>query len=87
MPTAEIASSALAFDAKLTLLSASLSTQISTIGAVIDRIRQVAGETKILVGGLAFEAAPDLWHELGADAYASDVRSAVAMALKLISND
>jgi MerR family transcriptional regulator, light-induced transcriptional regulator len=87
MPTGEIASSALAFDAKLTLLSASLSTQISTIGAVIDRIRQVAGDTKILVGGLAFENAPDLWHELGADAYGSDVRSAVATALSLIAND
>jgi methanogenic corrinoid protein MtbC1 len=33
---------------------------------------------KILIGGLAFSSVPDLWHEFGADGYASDLEDLVA---------
>jgi methanogenic corrinoid protein MtbC1 len=86
VPSAEIAQAARAFDARLTLLSATLTTQLGTLAAVIERVRQLAPGTKILVGGLAFEDTPELWRQLGADAYASDIRSAVATATRLIAD-
>lgn len=86
VPSQEIAYAAQAFGARLTLLNATLTTQISTMASVIDRIRQVANKTRILVGGIAFEDAPELWRQLGADAYAKDIRSAVAMAAELIES-
>ncbi|MGD8339851.1 MAG: cobalamin-dependent protein [Gammaproteobacteria bacterium] len=86
VPSNEIAHAAQAFEADLLLLSATLTTQISTLGDAISRIREVAGETRILIGGLALEDTPELWSQLGADAYAPDVRSAVEVGEKLLSD-
>jgi methanogenic corrinoid protein MtbC1 len=85
-PSIEIARAAQAFDANLVLVSATLTTQISALGTVIDSIKQGARHTKILIGGLALEDSPDLWKSLGADGYAADVQSAVTIGAKLISN-
>ncbi len=72
----------------LLLLSATLTTQLSTLGAAISKIRQIVGDdTKILVGGLALEDSPDLWAQLGADAYAADIRSAIATGRSLLPNN
>jgi len=84
MPTAEIAKAARSYNAGLIALSATLTTQISTLAAAIERIRQVASGAKILVGGLALEGSAELWKQLGADAYAPDVGSAVAVGSQLL---
>jgi methanogenic corrinoid protein MtbC1 len=87
VPSIEIAHAVQAFGADLTLLSATLTTQISSLAAVISKIREVASGTKILVGGLALEDSGDLWRQLGADAYATDVRSAVATGSELVAGN
>ena len=88
VPSIEIAHAAQAFEVDLLLLSATLTTQLSTLGAAISKIRNIVGDdTKILVGGLALEDSPDLWAQLGADAYAADIRSAIATGRDLLSND
>ena len=85
-PAAEIARAAEFYDTKLILLSATLTTQLKTLAAAIRKVREVASGAKILVGGLALEGAPDLWKQLGADAYAADIASAVAVGSRLIDN-
>jgi methanogenic corrinoid protein MtbC1 len=87
MPSIEIARAARAFDANLVLLSATLTTQLGTLGAVVEKIKQVASDSKILIGGLALEDSPELWKSLGADGYAADIQSAVTIGAKLISRD
>jgi methanogenic corrinoid protein MtbC1 len=87
VPSTEIAHAARTFEADLLLLSATLTTQISSLGTAISRIRQIAGDTRILIGGLALEDSPDLWSQLGADAYAADIQSAVAVGEKLLSGE
>jgi methanogenic corrinoid protein MtbC1 len=85
-PSIEIARAAQAFNADLVLLNATLTTQLGTLGAVIEKIKQVASSSRILVGGLALEDSPDLWKSFGADGYAPDVQSAITIGAKLIAN-
>ena len=40
-----------------------------------------------MIGGLALEDSRDLWSQLGADAYAADIQSAVAIGEKLLSGE
>jgi methanogenic corrinoid protein MtbC1 len=86
MPTADLAEAARTHDAKLIVLSATLTTQINTLAAVIESVRQAAGSSKILVGGLALEGSQELWKQLGADGYAPDIDSVVAVGSKLIAD-
>jgi len=86
-PSTEIALAAQAFDAHLVLLSATLTTQLGTLKPVIEKIRKIANNSKILIGGLALEDSPNLWKQLGADGYAADIKSAVETGTSLISND
>ncbi len=85
MPTAEIAEAAEAYEAKLIVLSATLNTQLKALGAAIQGVKLAAPAAKVLVGGLALEGSPDLWKQLGADAYASDLDSLLSTGSALIS--
>ena len=59
------------------------------IPQVQELIREVHGSdsaaTKILVGGRPFLLAPNLWHQLGADAFAADAQQAVEVAATLFT--
>lgn len=85
VPSVEIAHAAKAFDANLVILSATLTTQLRAMDDVIQKIRQISSDARILVGGLAFSDAPDLWQQLGADAYAADIASAVDVGSGIIT--
>jgi methanogenic corrinoid protein MtbC1 len=41
-------------------------------------------EVKIIVGGYPFRIVPDLWKQIGADAYAGDAAEAVDIARRLV---
>lgn len=86
MPTAEIASSAHRYHAKLIVLNVTLTTQLNTLESVIGAIRQESSGSRILVGGMALEGIPELWKRLGADGYAADIDSAVTVGLQLVGN-
>ena len=72
VPPADIANAVQYFDADLIVLAATLTTQIKSLEASIAAVRSMGDrDVKILVGGLALDEAPDLWQQLGADAYAA----------------
>ena len=84
VPGDEIARAAQFFGADLVVLNATLSTQLKGLSDCIAAIRQMTAGTPILVGGLAFEGAPELWRQLGADGYAASIDDAVATGEALL---
>jgi methanogenic corrinoid protein MtbC1 len=84
IPAAEIARAAEIFDADLVVLNATLTTQLKPLGDAIETIRSIAPARRILVGGLAFEDAPSLWKQLGADGFAATITDAVAAGTRLV---
>lgn len=84
VPGEEIARAAQAYRADLVVLNATLTTQLRMLGDSIALIRRAAPAAKIMVGGLAFEDAPDLWRQLGADGYASGMENAVSTGAALL---
>jgi hypothetical protein len=59
--------------------------QLKTLRETIETVRRDASDMKILVGGLAFEPAPDAWKWAGADGYARDIEGALETAQRLLS--
>lgn len=85
VPVPELASALQYFDGDLLVLSASLSVQLPTLADAIAAVRRLEGRTvRVMVGGLAFSDAPDLWQKLGADGYAPDAPSAVKRGAELV---
>lgn len=85
VPMHELPTTLTFFDADLLLLTATLSTQLPrvryTIGAVRDRCER---NVKILVGGAAFDEAPDIWRKVGADAYGASIDAALSEGARLV---
>ena len=85
VPGADLPATVNCFDADLVLLSTSLSSQLKTLRATINQIRRDSNRpVKIMVGGNGFAGAPELWRNIGADAYAVDAEQAVALANTII---
>jgi methanogenic corrinoid protein MtbC1 len=84
LPANEIAQAAKFFDTSLVLLSAALSTQLQAIRETVRAIRELDIGCKIMVGGSALIETPDLWEQLGADAYAASPTEAVKIATEII---
>ena len=85
MPSDEMASAVQYFDGDLVVLSATLATQLARVADAIEAVRRLENrQVKVMVGGLAFRDAPELWRQLGADGYAEDVRQAVDLASRLV---
>ena len=59
-------------------------TRMANVGRVRDLIADIRGRPeaapRIIVGGGAFRANPELWREVGADGFAPDARSALVLA-------
>jgi methanogenic corrinoid protein MtbC1 len=62
-------------------ISATMTFHVDAVRRVIGGIRAAEGDrpTKIWVGGYAFRAAPEIWHTVGADAYATDAYEAARL--------
>lgn len=85
LPASELATAVQYFDGDLVVLSAALSVQLPRVADAIAAIRRLEGRTvHVMVGGLAFVDAPEVWRKLGADGHATDARSAVALAAELL---
>jgi len=84
MPRADLAAAVHYFNADLLILSAALSTQLKRVQETISAVREAADrDVAILVGGSAFEDAPDIWKELGADACCQGPGQALATGGRL----
>jgi len=81
VPSDELPNAVHFFAADLVLLSSSLSLQLKPLAQTIAAIREQCDRpVKILVGGIVFRDAPDLWRELGADGYAAEAHEALRLA-------
>jgi len=87
MPSADIVD--VVRDRKASLLTASASTllHLRAVGELIEQVRAEGScaKTKIIVGGLPFLSAPDLWTELGADGSAPSAAAAVELGNSLVT--
>lgn len=86
LPIADLVEAVAFFKADLVALSASQSVQLETVRDSIRAIRdQVKGtESKILVGGPAFDATESLYRELGADGYSDQLPEALTQGRLLV---
>jgi MerR family transcriptional regulator, light-induced transcriptional regulator len=84
VPTPELANAVQYFDGDLLVLSAALSVQLPKVAEAVAAVRRLEGRPiRVMVGGLAFADAPEVWRQLGADGYAIDARSAVSLGAEL----
>lgn len=84
LPSAEIARAVSCFDASLVLLSAAMTTQLKSVRQTIQAIREINKECKIMIGGSALQDTPEIWQQLGADAYTSTPAEAVKTGMELL---
>lgn len=86
MPSRGLAKAIEVFQPDLLGLSVSLSTHLHTAADAIAAVRatEPGKSLKILIGGQALSVTPDLFKELGADAYASSAAEAVAVGRSLV---
>ena len=84
LPAADIAQAVKFFDSSLLLLSVALSTQLKAVRETVQAVREIDKKCKVMVGGTALYDAPDIWNQLGADAYAASPADAVAIGTRLI---
>lgn len=86
MPVADLVHAIHAQRAQLLALSVTSPLQVRTAGELIEAVRaapECAG-LKILVGGSALNAYPELWREIGADGFATSGAQAVERAEELV---
>lgn len=84
LPPEDIANSVRDFGAHLAVMSATLLPHLRSMQRSIEAVRSVSPETRILVGGQAFTAAPELASIMGADALSSNARDVVSIGAKLV---
>ncbi|MDQ3798266.1 MAG: cobalamin-dependent protein [Acidobacteriota bacterium] len=74
-------------NAELIIISATMTFHIRGVGELIEKIRadEQTRNTLVMVGGYPFNAAPDLWREIGADGFSHDAPGAVETAGRLMS--
>lgn len=85
-PTDEIVETVARQAADALALSATMSTHLPALEAVIHAIRadERTRYTKVLVGGYPFNVSGTLWAKLGADGSAQDALEAIALADRLV---
>jgi methanogenic corrinoid protein MtbC1 len=88
MPVSDLLAAALDFRADVLAISATMPNQLTAVEDSITLIREELGPLnlapKVIVGGPAFNACPDLWKSIGADGYATDAHGAVQLAGRLV---
>ena len=84
-PHRGIVDAVVAQDSDLLCISATMLFNVPNVISLIRDLRTRSPKLRVLIGGAAFRARPDLWVEIGADGFAPDLRSAVETADRLLS--
>lgn len=72
-------------DARVVGISVTVLSNLPAVCDLVDELRAAFGERiAILVGGSAFRADPEIWHETGADAFGRDLHEAVEAASRFV---
>lgn len=85
-PHSGIVEAALAQNSDLLCISATMLFNLPHVIALIRDVRARLPNVRVLIGGAAFRARPDLWAEIGADGFAPDLSGAVEAAGRLMSS-
>ena len=73
------------YEADLLMLGATLATHIPRIEQAISAIRERCERpVRIVVGGAAFDEAPELWSRIGSDGYAASLDEGLALGTRLV---
>ncbi len=85
VPAQELPTLLTFFDVDLLVLGATLGTHVPRVEQAIRSIRErCEREVKVIVGGSAFDEAPELWQRVGADGYGSRLDAAVELGGRLV---
>lgn len=84
LPASDLAVATREFRADLLVLSVSMVPQFKPLKETIRAVRLESPRIKILVGGIAFDAAPQAWKWAGADERARGVEEAIATGNRLV---
>jgi methanogenic corrinoid protein MtbC1 len=85
VPVGEIVDAAASFSVDVVVLSAALTRHLPTVRKTILAVRERCGsDVRILVGGGAFQAAPELGEQFGADAFTNTAVEACELANRLV---
>lgn len=88
VPLMEIPSTLTFFAADLLMLGATLATHVARVEQAVQSIRnRCERPVKVLVGGSAFDEAPELWQKIGADGYAPTISTALEVGSRLVGLD
>ncbi|MGH0035295.1 MAG: cobalamin B12-binding domain-containing protein [Myxococcota bacterium] len=86
-PAIDLARAALDFEAHMVAISAHLPDQVRAVEELVGLLKSEPelADRPILVGGPPFEQVPDLWSQIGADAWAASPAEAVEVAERLFA--
>ncbi len=85
LPPEDIANSVRDLDADLIVMSATLIPHLRAMRRTIAAVRSVSPQTRILVGGQAFAADPEVARTIGADALVQNGRDVTGIAAQLLA--
>jgi methanogenic corrinoid protein MtbC1 len=71
-------------DSDLVCISATMLFNVPNVVRLIRDVRASSPRLRVLIGGAAFRASPELWVEIGADGFARDLSGAVQVADRLL---
>ncbi|MHC5113709.1 MAG: cobalamin B12-binding domain-containing protein [Planctomycetota bacterium] len=83
-PAEEIMRMVVDHGADLVALSTMSYLNLRTMADVVDVVHGLEGRPHVIVGGIPFQAIPDLWQEIGADGGAATAEEAVRVGNRLI---
>jgi methanogenic corrinoid protein MtbC1 len=84
-PHAGIVDAVRAQDSDLLCISATMLFNVPNVVRLIRDLRAASPGVRVLIGGAAFRARPELWMDIGADGFAPDLTTAVEAANRLLS--
>lgn len=85
VPNGDMTAAAAGYAVDLVVLSGSLTTQVRQLEDAVGALKRLDSQPAVLVGGAAFDAAPELWRRLGADGYSPTLDDAVQRARELVT--
>jgi methanogenic corrinoid protein MtbC1 len=84
-PHSGIVEAVLAQNSDLLCISATMLFNVPSVIGLIRDLRARSPKLRVLIGGSAFRANPELWADIGADGFAADLHAAVVAAGQLMA--
>jgi MerR family transcriptional regulator, light-induced transcriptional regulator len=84
-PHTGIVDAVLAQQSDLLCISATMLFNVPNVVRLIRDLRARSPKLRVLIGGAAFRAKPDIWMEIGADGFAPNLNTAIEVAARIVS--